>query len=234
MHRQLALICRLTVLLSALVPPPPACPRQPETGTGLLVAATNPLLLTTCKHWPHILRLDRFVAPSALSPSAASPPPPPSSGGFAPTNSSSSSSRDATALSPSSTVPTIASPAATGLFRSHHPPQRSASTGSRFATATAVAADSKSVLPGQKLGVSNQVNPAYNKSFGLKSTRRRHVKKDEAVRKEIESLWLSGNCQYRLPLLVFGPVLSLEPRWQMLTRSRKRGARGVPSCCLFS
>ncbi|GAA5872037.1 hypothetical protein JCM3774_006588 [Rhodotorula dairenensis] len=141
------------------------CRPGEKPGTGLLVAATNPLLLMTCKHWPHILRLDRFVAPSSSSASTTSPGPTPTS----PVTS---------ARSPSIPPPT-SSPIAgsSSLFRL---PQRSASIGSRTSQPGA----------SQNGALDHNHN---NKSFGLKTTRRRHVKKDEAVQKEIETLWLSGN-----------------------------------------
>ncbi|GAA5989022.1 hypothetical protein JCM10908_006273 [Rhodotorula pacifica] len=145
---------------------------------GLLIASTNPLLLTTCKHWPHILRLDRFVAPT---PSAAPSPTTPSSA-------ANSHSRSA---SRSPSVPVPASPAAAGSFflrtaTAGTAPQRSASTGSRFAESRAA----KGINNGT--GDAQQQQASINKSFGLKTNRRRHVKKDEAIRKEIEALWQRG------------------------------------------
>ncbi|POY76233.1 hypothetical protein BMF94_0428 [Rhodotorula taiwanensis] len=145
---------------------------------GLLIASTNPLLLTTCKHWPHILRLDRPASASALagspsqSPRFQHPQQPPNRSpslsiplsGSGPGPGSAGSSRHA-------------SPSPTG-FRT---PQRSSSTGSRFGAGERTAGP---------VGAGGAV---VNKEFGLKSTRKRHVKKDDVVKKEIEALWLAGD-----------------------------------------
>ncbi|BGP26991.1 DUF1630 family protein [Rhodotorula toruloides] len=103
---------------------------------GLLVASTNPLLLTTCKHWPHILRLER----ASLIPSTPTRPP---------------------SLSDSAS----SSPNPTGLPVK---PRR---------------AGSLDVAAGDEKG----------REFGLKSERKRHVKKDERVMKEIEDAWNRGD-----------------------------------------
>ncbi|TKA50564.1 hypothetical protein B0A53_06055 [Rhodotorula sp. CCFEE 5036] len=153
--------------------------KQPEQ--GLLIASTNPLLLTTCKHWPHILRLDRTVP--SLPPSSSSP--------------TTLSSLAAPARSPLNGVPSSAARTSGSLFRSssthqqqqqqqqqQQHPQRSASTGSRFAgVARRQGSD----------GATHTDIPLMNKNFGLKTTRKRHVKKDEAVKKEIETLWQRGD-----------------------------------------
>ncbi|BGO94502.1 hypothetical protein NBRC10512_000305 [Rhodotorula toruloides] len=104
---------------------------------GLLIASTNPLLLTTCKHWPHILRLER---PAALTPST-------------PTRSPSLSYSSASSPNPT-TSPVN--------------PRR---------------AGSLDVPAGDEKG----------KEFGLKSERKRHVKKDDKVLKEIEDAWARGD-----------------------------------------
>ena len=147
-----------------------------------MIASTNPLLLTTCKHWPHILRLDRTVP--SLPPSSSSP--------------TTLSSLAAPARSPLNGVPSSAARTSGSLFRSssthqqqqqqqqqQQHPQRSASTGSRFAgVARRQGSD----------GATHTDIPLMNKNFGLKTTRKRHVKKDEAVKKEIETLWQRGDC----------------------------------------
>lgn len=152
---------------------------------GLLLASTNPLLLTTCKHWPHILRLDRAV-PSLIpaSPTTLSSPVlnTSSSRNGAPSSSSSSSA----ALRTSGSLFRSSSTHQQQQQQQQQQPQRSASTGSRF------------VGPARRQG-SDGGGGAHidiqvmNKSFGLKTTRKRHVKKDEAVKKEIETLWQRGD-----------------------------------------
>ncbi|BGP42757.1 hypothetical protein JCM10449v2_006769 [Rhodotorula kratochvilovae] len=99
---------------------------------GLLVASTNPLLLSTCKHWPHILRLDR--APPSAPPS-------------------------------SSLAPSLSTGAG-------HAPRRSGSLSAAGAGAEDAGA---------------------GRDFGLKSARKRHVKKDEAVEREIADAWRRGD-----------------------------------------
>ncbi|BGP34668.1 hypothetical protein JCM10296v2_006490 [Rhodotorula toruloides] len=116
---------------------PSLCRPGVKPHLGLLIASTNPLLLTTCKHWPHILRLER---PAALSPST-------------PTRSPSLSSSSASSPNPAS------SPAK---------PRR---------------AGSMDVTTGDEKG----------KEFGLKSERKRHIKKDDKVSKEIEDAWARGD-----------------------------------------
>ncbi|GAA5883187.1 hypothetical protein JCM1840_005037, partial [Sporobolomyces johnsonii] len=111
---------------------PRFCRPNAKPPPGLLLASTNPLVLSTCKHWPHVLRLDRpSPALSSLSPSASLHPPKPK--------------------------PRTASASST-----NGPP----SVGAGFGAGEA---------------------------FGLKSERKRHVKKDEAVRKDIEGRWARGD-----------------------------------------
>ncbi|GAA6027016.1 hypothetical protein JCM8202_004625, partial [Rhodotorula sphaerocarpa] len=140
---------------------------------GLLIAATNPLLLTTCKHWPHILRLDR------PTPLAASP---------APVALGHDSPRDAPSRSASLSVPAARGSVPSSRDASPSPslagsrtPQRSSSVGSKFEHSPRMAASAAAAALGEK------------SAFGLKTGRKRHVKKDEAVRKEIEALWLAGD-----------------------------------------
>ncbi|GAA6050976.1 hypothetical protein JCM3770_005351 [Rhodotorula araucariae] len=120
-------------------PPPP----------GLLIASTNPLLLSTCKHWPHILRLDRAAAPSPALPPLSVPSVPP----LVPTD----AAAGAAVGSPASR------PGAAG------PDDAGAAGGNAGASAGA------------------------GKDFGLRSARKRHVKKDEAAEREIVDAWRRGD-----------------------------------------
>ncbi|GAA5954973.1 hypothetical protein JCM21900_005952 [Sporobolomyces salmonicolor] len=111
---------------------PRFCRPNSKPPPGLLLASTNPLVLSTCKHWPHVLRLDRPSAALSSLPLSASLRPP-------------------------------------------KPKPRTASASSTTGPPTG----------GAGFGA--------GEAFGLKSERKRHVKKDEAVRKEIESRWVRGD-----------------------------------------
>ncbi|KPV73812.1 uncharacterized protein RHOBADRAFT_45103 [Rhodotorula graminis WP1] len=128
------------------------CKAGKKPPQGLLVASTNPLLLSTCKHWPHVLRLDRAApAPSSTSPSS----------------------------SPTLSLPLSAassSPSGIAPLR-----QRSASNGN--GSQHGGGGDDGSTGGGGGAG----------KEFGLRTTSKRHVKKDEAVEKEIAELWRRGD-----------------------------------------
>ncbi|GAA5895919.1 hypothetical protein JCM8208_005124 [Rhodotorula glutinis] len=125
------------------------CKAGKKPPQGLLVASTNPLLLSTCKHWPHVLRLDR-----------AAPPPPSASPSSSPTLSLPLSA-------PSSSPSGIA-----------HLRPRSASNGNGH-------------LHGG--GDDGSASGGAGKEFGLRTSSKRHVKKDEAVEKEISELWRRGD-----------------------------------------
>ncbi|GAA5847179.1 hypothetical protein JCM9279_006124 [Rhodotorula babjevae] len=124
------------------------CKAGKKPPQGLLVASTNPLLLSTCKHWPHVLRLDR-AAPASSSASPSS--------------------------SPTLTLPASASSSSTSVIAPLRP--RSASNGNGH------------TLGG---GEDGSASGGAGKEFGLRSSSKRHVKKDEAVEKEIAELWKRG------------------------------------------
>ncbi|GAA6003056.1 uncharacterized protein JCM10292_000315 [Rhodotorula paludigena] len=136
-------------------PPPP----------GLLAASTNPLLLSTCKHWPHLLRLDRVLPPPSSSSSASSAPPPGSTDASAAPSTPSQQPRNG-ARSLSATA--------------GQPPRRSVSVSSAQSDASSTGA-----TPAAAAGA--------GRDFGLRSERKRHVKKDEAAQREIEDAWRRGD-----------------------------------------
>ncbi|TNY18020.1 hypothetical protein DMC30DRAFT_419235, partial [Rhodotorula diobovata] len=142
---------------------------------GLVVASTNPLLLSTCRHWPHVLRLDR--ATPAPAPAPAPPP--------APTAAAAAASSPATSApafrnpSRSASPALSASSATTTASAAPRPPRRSGSV------SLASADDGRGGAAGGGGGA--------GKEFGLRSAGKRHVRKDEAVEREIEDAWRRGD-----------------------------------------
>ncbi|GAA5905596.1 uncharacterized protein JCM6883_005382 [Sporobolomyces salmoneus] len=181
---------------------------------GLLLAATNPLVLKNCqKTWPHILRLDRSTTPTAmlsdllfgsstLSPVSASPKPAISPSidrrkEFFGENTAKSASR-------SSSVASInrvkAKEGGHGGFdsRSSTSSTRSSSPASLAPAATSTSSARlpiPSTSPPKKstIGTAGGSGSASESWWGLKSERKRHLKKDDQVCALIEQKFKEGD-----------------------------------------
>lgn len=177
---------------------------------GLLVASTNPLVLKNCqKSWPHILRLDRTRSPSPSS--TLSPRSPTSSPAISPligrtkglmlqdedrraTRRSTTSSRSSSLASSSRrTFDAPASNYSASVAGSSLYSSRSSSPVAELRPQP----QATTAVAGSKNGMSENGNGGGG-WWGLKSERKRHVKKDEPVWKLVEQKWRAGDCEFRL------------------------------------
>ncbi|GAA5888984.1 hypothetical protein JCM6882_009707 [Rhodosporidiobolus microsporus] len=159
---------------------------------GTLIASTNPLLLRNCKSWPHILRLDRAPPPKPAAPPQPAPASAPSSRNASPA--------------------TRANGFGSSSLGVGAPPSRSNSLSTSAAARRAVSSSSSaSGAPARSAG-GVKAAADEGKEFGLKSERKRHVRKDEEVRRAVEDAWARGD-YLTCDLLLYQHFASLSERF---------------------